>query len=163
MGGDTIVSSPDPTSKEEKGLVTLGRILGPVLRNFHAPMRSQLCSVTWQAYRRNATSLYSYISYSISLTNQVQDLLYRQLRSHANTAIATNQNQALHGLVGACHRARTEDSAQVHQTLFPLRGWGLGTRLVILWGQAKCPLYRIARWQGYLQGGVSLHLFITII
>ena len=29
-----VVSSPDPTLEEEKGLV------GPTLRNFHAPMRS---------------------------------------------------------------------------------------------------------------------------
>ena len=36
----TVVSSPDPTLEEEKGLVNLGRILGPALRNFHAPMRS---------------------------------------------------------------------------------------------------------------------------
>ena len=35
-----LVSSPDPTLEEEKGLVNLGRILGPALRNFHAPMRS---------------------------------------------------------------------------------------------------------------------------
>jgi hypothetical protein len=38
-----IVSYPDPTSKEEKDLVNFGRILGPALRNFHVPMRSQLC------------------------------------------------------------------------------------------------------------------------
>ena len=38
-----VVSFLDPTLKEEeKGLVNLGRILGPTLRNFHAPMRSQL-------------------------------------------------------------------------------------------------------------------------
>ena len=37
-----MTSCPDPTLKEEKGLVNLGRILGPALRNFHAPMRSQL-------------------------------------------------------------------------------------------------------------------------
>ena len=36
----SLVSSPDPTLEEEKGLVNLGRILGPALRNFHAPMRS---------------------------------------------------------------------------------------------------------------------------
>jgi hypothetical protein len=36
----TETTYPDPTSKEEKNL---GRILGPALRNFHAPMRSQLC------------------------------------------------------------------------------------------------------------------------
>ena len=30
--GSTVVSCPDPTSKEEKGLVNLGRILGPALR-----------------------------------------------------------------------------------------------------------------------------------
>ena len=41
-----IISSPDPTFKEERGLVNLGRILGPSLRNFHTPMRSQLCSVS---------------------------------------------------------------------------------------------------------------------
>ncbi len=43
-----LVSCPDPTSKEEKGLVNLGRILGPALRNFHAPIRSLLwhCHVT---------------------------------------------------------------------------------------------------------------------
>ena len=35
-----VVSSPDPTLEEEKGLVNLGRIFGPALRNFHAPMRS---------------------------------------------------------------------------------------------------------------------------
>ena len=34
-----LVSSPDPTLEEEKGLVNLGRILGLALRNFHAPMR----------------------------------------------------------------------------------------------------------------------------
>ena len=37
----------------------------------------------------------SYISYSILLTNQIQGLLYCQLRSHANAAIETNQIQAL--------------------------------------------------------------------
>ena len=37
-----LVSSPDPTSKEEKGLVNLGRILGPALGNFHVPIKSQL-------------------------------------------------------------------------------------------------------------------------
>ena len=43
-----VVSCPDPTSKEEKGLVNLGRIFGPALRNFHAPIRSLLwhCHVT---------------------------------------------------------------------------------------------------------------------
>ena len=43
-----LVSCPDPTSKEEKGLVNLGQILGPALRNFHAPIRSLLwhCHVT---------------------------------------------------------------------------------------------------------------------
>ena len=43
-----LVPCPDPTSKEEKGLVNLGRILGPALRNFHAPIRSLLwhCHVT---------------------------------------------------------------------------------------------------------------------
>ena len=45
-----------------------------------------------------------------------------------NTAIVTNQNQALHGLVSARHRARAKDSAQVHQTLFPPCGGGV-------WGQ----------------------------
>ena len=40
--GNEAISSPDPISKEEKGLVKLGRILGPALRNFHTPMRSQL-------------------------------------------------------------------------------------------------------------------------
>ena len=35
---NNIVLYPDPTlSREEKGLVNLGRILGPLLRNFHAP------------------------------------------------------------------------------------------------------------------------------
>ena len=37
---DQLVSSPDPTLKEEKDQVNLGRILRPALRNFHTPMRS---------------------------------------------------------------------------------------------------------------------------
>ena len=51
------------------------------------------------------------------------------MRSHANAAIATNQNQALSAYMRMRCRTRTEDSAQVHQTLFLLLGWGLGTRL----------------------------------
>ena len=39
--GRVIVSCPDPTLKREKGLVNLGRILGPALWNFHAPIRLQ--------------------------------------------------------------------------------------------------------------------------
>ena len=37
-----VVLSPDLTSKEEKGLVNLGKILGHVPRNFHVPVRSWL-------------------------------------------------------------------------------------------------------------------------
>ena len=40
-----VVSSADPTLEEEKGLVTLGKKLGPVddpWRNLHIPIRSQL-------------------------------------------------------------------------------------------------------------------------
>ena len=43
-----------------------------------------------------------------------------------NTAIETSQIKALHGLIGTCHRTRTEDSAKVP---FPPCRWGLGTRL----------------------------------
>ena len=41
-----LVSPPDHTSKEDMGL---GGILGPVLRNFHSPMRSQL----WLSHMTN--------------------------------------------------------------------------------------------------------------
>ena len=37
-----IVSSPDSTLREGKDLVILGQILGPLWRNFHVPIRSQL-------------------------------------------------------------------------------------------------------------------------
>ena len=40
--------------------------------------------------------------------------------------VLTNQIQ---WPVSACHSARIEDSAKVHQTLFPPRRWGLKARL----------------------------------
>ena len=43
-----LVLFSDPTSKKERGLVNLGKILRTALRNFHAPIRSQLwhCHMT---------------------------------------------------------------------------------------------------------------------
>lgn len=43
-----------------------------------------------------------------------------------NTAIETSQIKAFHGLIGTCHKTRTEDSAKVP---FPPCRWGLGMRL----------------------------------
>ena len=57
----SLVSSPDPTSKEEKGLVNLGRILGPALRNFHAPMRSDRKANLEPDWSAKLKSLYSYM------------------------------------------------------------------------------------------------------
>ena len=40
-----LVSFPDPTSHEEKGLMTLGQKLGPIddpRKNFHVPIRLQV-------------------------------------------------------------------------------------------------------------------------
>jgi hypothetical protein len=49
------------------------------------------------------------------------------MQSNAHAAIETNQIQASHGLVGVHHGMRIKDSAKVHQTRFPSRGWGLGS------------------------------------
>ena len=48
------------------------------------------------------------------------------MRSHANTAIATKLCMALSAHMRMRRRTRTEDSAQVHQTLFLLLGVGSG-------------------------------------
>ena len=99
-------------------------------------------SVIWQAYHRNATSLYRLYSNSISPTNQIQGLLYYTagctLRSHANAARATNQNQALHGLVGIyiCACAVEQEPRIQPKFTRPFSsfwGWGLGTRLPTMW------------------------------
>ena len=42
----TLVSSPDPTSKEKKGLVNLGRILGPALRTHTNEIAALLSHMT---------------------------------------------------------------------------------------------------------------------
>ena len=63
-------------------------------------------TVMWLAYHRNVTAL--------------------QLRIRVDQS-----DLSFEWPVGARNSARTEDSAQSHQTLFPSWGWGLGTRLGI--------------------------------
>ena len=91
----TVVLFPDPTLKEGKGSGELGPN-GPALRNFHAPIRSQL----WHSHMTSFTAgIQHRYSYSIMLTNWIQ---------------------ALHGPVGTHHSARTENLADVHKSRKPL-------------------------------------------
>ena len=79
-------------------------------------------TVIWLAYRRNVTSLY--LLYKPNRTRNSGDQSDPSFAQPpiACASIRTNQIQALHGLVGARHRTRTEDSAQVHQTHFLAKG-----------------------------------------
>ena len=71
-----LVSCPDPTSKEEKGLVNLGLRWGISTRQSDRSSGT----VIWLAYHRNVTRLYictcciSQIAYAIMLTNQIPAL-----------------------------------------------------------------------------------------
>ena len=121
----TIVSFPDPALKEGKGLANLGRMLGPALRNFHTPIRSQLwhCHMTSLLQECNIaiTCCISQITRTIMLTDQILALLNRQ--SSVHMCSHTDQSDpSFASLIGACHRTRTEDSAEVHQTLYLTRG-----------------------------------------
>ena len=101
--------------------------LGPALRNFHAPIKSQLwhCHMTTLPQECNIA-----ITCSINELSHMQSCRPRPqlcLPPIACAAIQTNQIQALHGLVGAHHRTRIEDSAEVHQTFFSQEvGYGSG-------------------------------------
>ena len=48
---------------------------------------------------------------------------------YSYAAVLTNWIQALHDPVGVHHSTRTEDSVEVHQTIFLPQGWGLGMTL----------------------------------
>ena len=83
-------------------------------------------SVTWQVYHRNAMLLYLLYK-PFNFTDQSDSRFALTLVAIiCNTAIETSQIKAFHGLIGTCHKTRTEDSAKVP---FPPCRWGLGMRL----------------------------------
>ena len=97
-----VVSSPDPTSRREKGLVNLIGLLG-----------QEFPCTNWNNSGRVMTSLSQ--EYSIAIADESSPS-FTQLRiTHA--AVLTNQIQVLHALIGVCHRMGTKDL-----TLFLVRG-----------------------------------------
>ena len=139
---DSLIRPQTPCiSKEEKRLVYLRQNPWACTKEFpHANEIAALlshvtCKLTaGMQHSCIAVKLFDFADQSLY---QAQDLLHRRLQSHANAAIATNQNQALHGLIGARHRARTKDSAKVHQTFSFLEG-GVWGREYILFRRFLC-------------------------
>ena len=81
-----LVSSPDPTSKEEKGPVNLGRILKLALRNFHVPMRSQL----WLSHDKLTAGMQHRCMYSYNIVAVIYIKLFNFAdQSGSRFALAT--------------------------------------------------------------------------
>ena len=96
-----------PALEEGKGSGKLGPNSWACAEEFHTPIRSQL-------------------RHSHMISSQRECNIDR----YSYTTVLTNRIQALHGPVGVHHSIRTEDSAKVHQSIFPPRGgWGRGMKL----------------------------------
>ena len=102
----TIVSCPDPTLCEGKGSGDLWHNPWARERNFDVPITSQLCQSHVTIYRWNLEAPITrqvYVCYAIT---------------------------ELPALLGWIHNSayKTKKSADIHQTLFPRRGWGVWGR-----------------------------------
>ena len=78
-----LIPFPDPTSREEKGLVNLSRIFGPLLMSFYTPIRlllydSHMISLPQECFIANARCMRR-ITHANMLTNQIQALLKFEL------------------------------------------------------------------------------------